>query len=48
MNTYSKVQVNILSNNRDIKKKCQSFCTTTTMTPDNDDVKATVIPPVFS
>ena len=32
VNNYSEFQVNIFSNNRDIRK-CQSFCTTTTTPP---------------
>ena len=47
VNTYSKYQVNIFSNNRDITK-CHSFCMTMTTDNDNDDVKAIPIPWVFS
>ena len=47
MNTYSQLQVNIFSNNRDITK-CQSFSTITTTAPNNDDPKAIAIPLVFS
>ena len=44
VNTYSKFQINIFSNHRDVTK-CQSFCTTVTV---NDDAKAIAISSVFS
>ena len=47
VNTYSKFQINIFSNHRDITK-CQSFCTTMTTMTVNDDAKAIAISSVFS
>ena len=48
VNSYSKFQEEIFSDNREITK-CQSFCTTTTTTTmDNDDAKAIIILRVFS
>ena len=46
VNTYSKFEVIIFSNNRDITKR-RSFCTTT-IAQENYDAKAIAIPRVFS